>query len=564
MPFDPKAYLAESGSPKSSAGASGGFDPKTYLAGDDKPWFGPGGSVPEWMNESPNAKALAKGTLDLLPVAGGVAGAAVGGTGGTLAGPAGTMVGGVAGAGLGAGMGKSAQNMGEHYLLGEGKSAEDQLLEPAEVGLQGATMEGAGQMVMPAIGAAKNIANQALEGTSLATYGKKAADLAGTAIKKGVAKTSSFLSGAPSDAVERLIERPSEVLGANNPRSALTAAETARNELMARNSTEGQAISGARKKFASDFGDQSVDTRPILDKQSEFLTQKSPVNGEQGALSPEQLSSLSDLSKNRLTSQVPGAYDEKTVATKTGRELQNFADYLDSEIKSFDQSKLPGSGDTPYQSRLRRLYGEVKSQLHDLDPEGLGAADKRFSQYANDVSDLGRLENEGTMEGFINNFYGRNKTGMRESADRVIPESIDSIKDIAANRAFDISGPAGHGRGLRNMLSAAMGTGGVATHNPYLAVAGAALQPSVHKQVIGRGAQAVQAMTDGRLFQAIQKNPSLVQSISNPRLRQFFEEALGGSGQMAPAFGELDRDSSTPSNYPEPPEAAQKKFLEGN
>jgi hypothetical protein len=408
--------------------------------------------------------------------------------------------------------------------------------------------EGAGRYVLSPIAKA------------IAPYAAPVTDMIGQGLKKGIARASEITSGAPREAVERLIERPNEVLGAT-PDKAIDVAEKARAELLQRNNLEGQKISAAREQFGQTHGEMPIDTSDVLDENSKFLAKKNPIYGEQGAISVDEAESLSGL-KNRLTTD-GGPF-------KTAKSLQNFADYLGTEVKRFDQSKLPGSGDTPYQSQLRRMYGQVKDLLHKVDPEGLGSADKRFSEFATDADRLGKLENPDQMEGFVNNYYGKNKSLMRESADKLLPQSTEDIADLGANKAFSSVGPAGSHAGLRNMVSIGLGAEGAREHNPYMMAAGGLLQPQVQKQMIGQGARALQALGSAPWFQAILRNPKLAQSIASPELRGMVDKSLeaiqGGFSKSASSGGDgrdqahYDPGTERASSL----EDAKNKFLEGN
>src|SRR5665213_2012819 len=92
---------------------------------DDQPYFGPGGKVPQWMNENPSVKAGLHSGTDQLPLAG----MAVGGAAGAAAGAAGPqavtgapVLLGMAGGMLGGAMGSQAKDMLNDRLFGEQKS----------------------------------------------------------------------------------------------------------------------------------------------------------------------------------------------------------------------------------------------------------------------------------------------------------------------------------------------------------------------------------------------------------------------------------------------------------
>ncbi len=309
-------------------------------------------------------------------------------------------------------------------------------------------------------------------------------------LKSGISKVSEISSGVPSEAVERLIERPGEVMAAGKKGAAMDIAGQARDELLKRNSLEGKQIGAARKDFAQKFGDKPVDTSPVVNKLNDALLEKGTVGGEEGSLSAGEQKNIQGLIKDRLQSPTKtGAIPQKSAGS-----LQRFADYLKNQVNSFEQGRLPGASDTAYQSQLRQTYGKVKGLLHDLDPNGLGEADKQFHDFATKTKQLGRLEDPETMESFINNFYGKNKTLMRENAEGLLPQSIENIKDLGASKGFDVIGPSGSHAGIRNMFSATAVGHGLMSHDPLQVIGGLLLQPKIQKQVLGRGSQAINAL----------------------------------------------------------------------
>jgi polyhydroxyalkanoate synthesis regulator phasin len=152
--FDPDKYLAEKAQPQAA-----GFDPDKYLSekapASEPPAdgiFGPGGAVPRYLAESPNARALVEGTLDQLPIAGAIAGGIIGG------GPTPT---GLLGAGLGGGMGKSVQQPLEHAILGRARTAEEQIIEPIKAAGESAVYQSFGEALPYALKGASTAAGWA-------------------------------------------------------------------------------------------------------------------------------------------------------------------------------------------------------------------------------------------------------------------------------------------------------------------------------------------------------------------------------------------------------------------
>lgn len=505
------------------------------------------------------------------------------------------------------------------------------------------------------------------------------AEAAAPIARGAIAKGSELLTGAPSEAYERLMMRPTQVMNAENEGNALRVAKSARDELLGRDSSEDAAIRSARDAFRDKFGQTDVNTESLISKNKDFLDRNRPNSDGVGALSPDELRTLSRMEKKNLMTRSVGDspdpsatfsepllskknkliqpevnysdvdfqsapkyradgdftpieiqknpdasafpwlrlpenkivasgktpvrggeyFDEiktipgkertllpevvsptfegwqNTYANKSADDLHRFADYLGNQIKTFEQSKMPGSGDTRYQAYLRSLYGQVKDKLHTLDPEGLGAADAKFSDYATKANRLGRLENEDQMEGFINNFYGKNKTLMRESAQDLIPNSVEDIADIGASRAFTKQGPAGSEMGGRRIIGSGMGAvlgaHGAMTHNPAEMAAGLfahmATSPEVHKQILGRSAQAIDAIKSAPWFKAMQGNPALLDAISSPELKKILGNMLQEQRNIpVPQFAESqsDREPAQDQQTYTHPDDAKQKFLEGN
>lgn len=344
------------------------------------------------------------------------------------------------------------------------------------------------------------------------------------AATKVVSKGSGLLSGVNSEAVDRLIQRPTEVLASGEKGRAFDIAEKGREELMGRNAVEQGKISNARKEFAQKFGDKEVNTQPIIDQNQGFLNQKAPVNGEEGAVSVKEASELKNLENKRLKQPGVGSEMESIVESKkSAGSLQRFADYLDSKIKTFENSRLPGGSDTAHQGQLRSMRAKVKEALHGMDPEGLKAADKQFHEYAKEVDSLGKLEDPSTMESFVNNLYGPNKTRTRSIADKYVPETAEALKDLGASKAFDKVGPAGSPHGFRNIVSGGLLGTGAYTHSPGMMASSILLQPAVHKQVIGRASQ---------LIDLLKSNPEVLSKVTDPKVRSILEGFVNDANEQ--------------------------------
>jgi hypothetical protein len=393
----------------------------------------------------------------------------------------------------------------------------------------------------PVLKGARMIPGIASELDLMAAAAKSGAESAGRLGKSAVARTSSLMTGVPHEAIERLIERPTEVLRAEKKGNALRVAEKARQEFQAKAAAEDAAIGQARKAAASKYGDQPVSTSPITDRTDGFLEETAPLETAGGTIQgPVTDAERSSLSRYRKIMEGDGSKEMKF------RELQKLADEIKTKSDLDAQGIAPGSKKTRGQGFHDSLYGQIKSAMHEVSPE-LAAADARYTEYATDADRLGKLEDPNQMEGFINNYYGKNKTIMRQSAQKVIPGSVEDISDIGARRAFSAQGPAGSEMGRRSIggVAAGLGVAGT-THSPTLGVLTAlSTSPQAHMQVIGRASQMMDA-----LKKAVRANPELVNSISNPGLRSAMnqmiqEEARSASlRRVAENKGDADRKTA--------------------
>lgn len=379
-------------------------------------------------------------------------------------------------------------------------------------------------------------------------------------VKGAVSRGSELMTGVPKEAIERLIERPAQVMNAEKEGNALNVARKARDEFQNTAATEDAAIGQARKNAVDKMGDTDVPVNPITERTGKFLEEtkpmETPVGTIQGPVTPTERSVL-----ERYQQIMQGQGDGKMKFAQ----LQKLADEIKTRADLGRQAISPGAKETRGQGFLNSLYGQIKSAMHEASPD-LAAADARYSEYADNAGKLGKLENEDQMEGFINNYFGKNKTLMRESAEKVIPNSVEDIADIGASRAFGKQGPAGSEMGRRAVGGVAAGATLAATGHPIPgAVVALATSPGVHKAVIGNAAKAIDAIKDAKWFKLIQDNPKLLQNISDPSLRKIVEQAMG---ETAPAFGgHPEHEDRTPAMGDEPHisgEEARKQFLEGN
>lgn len=381
---------------------------------------------------------------------------------------------------------------------------------------QAPTLEGTGQATADLAAGAANGAAGEMGGQALGGAVNMVKPYAKTAIAKG----SELLTGIPKQAYSQLIEQPTAVLKKYTPQNTLDLAQKAQDEFMTTQAASKAELQGAKKDFAENYGDTPVDTSGILQsnlvKRQNFLPNQSGI----GAISPEEAAQLSDLEQRGLMTKVPpppGAEGPTNyIPTKTGRELQQFADHINAKTNLADSTKLNAAApDTPFTASMKNMYGVTKDAMHNLSPD-LAAADQKANQFLADSQTLSKLAKDNQMESFINNFYGKNKELMRQNAQNMIPESMPAIQNVGASTAFHPTSETGSGgfTGKRANLGNNALVGGtgmtIASHNPLPLVAGlvtkAATDPQVVKQVVGQSA---------KLSGWLQQNPQLLKAIQS-------------------------------------------------
>lgn len=281
---------------------------------------------------------------------------------------------------------------------------------------------------------------------------------------RGAAKVSSMLTGVDSDAFLRMLNRPKQVAEALKPGNSLRVARAAQGELAARAETENKLISSARQNFQDNFGQTPVDTTPMQSSIDETLARNAPNSSGRSGLMPDEISELNDLKAKDFTGQQQTGTTTQTttkqspilgpdgqplstttsaqvptlvpVANKPAGELQRTADYLQEQVSPQAYKTVGPTRTGKSTGAFQDLLGKLKDSFHNLDPNGLGKADARFSDYADKVKLLGPVENDGTAESFATNLFGANKGVRREAAQSLIPKTYEDMADIGANKAM--------------------------------------------------------------------------------------------------------------------------------
>jgi hypothetical protein len=276
----------------------------------------------------------------------------------------------------------------------------------------------------------------------LRVMGTNAVDYA----KKGQAAFSQMASGVAKEAHNKMLNRPLQVRNALNEGNALRVATKGATEREERAALENRLISQAREAFQNNFGGTPVDTSKMLDVIKRGYSRNRPNQHGQSALTKAEAEELKELVKSLVSPStiptVPGAQAQFSfplqLPKQTAGSLQKTADFLQQNISdSYYNRTIQPRGDKSI-GIYKELLGKIKEALHKVDPQGLGRADKRFSEYITQSKLLGNLDNEMRAESFVANMLGKNKGAVGEAARKIIPDTFKDIEDIAAAKAFGV------------------------------------------------------------------------------------------------------------------------------
>lgn len=419
----------------------------------------------------------------------------------------------------------------------------------AGAGAGGAAGEGARIAVGKALGTYKGDASDVASDVAGEGVGSAAAELGGKVIgkvpipgtgmnidaatKAGLEKLVSGtkgvltkMSGALTDkdaaAYLRLMDRPNQVGKALRPGNTLAVSRAAQDELAGRAGSEDALISQARKTFAEKYGREPINTDEMQKAVTEFqqanaLNTSGHSGMTQGELDELQGLKDNDLSTTRQTAPEVRASEinpradfsrgvvidrgpefqvqpaaQVTEPVKGAGELQKTADWLQQQVTpSAYNTNLPTTRSAKSVGAYQRLLGLLKDSFHKMDPEGLGKADARFSDYAGKAKLLGPIENDATGESFAANLFGKNKGARQEAAQELIPRSYEDMADIGAAKHLKGPGPISKvGPSVAGSVPLVMGAAGLGASggNPIAGLLGvlggtatvAATTPSVH------------------------------------------------------------------------------------
>lgn len=307
---------------------------------------------------------------------------------------------------------------------GLGTSTEDNL-----AGLAKDTAIGAG------LGAGFQGIGEKILAPAVKTVSNKTPDL----VSKAAAKGASLFTGVDEDAALRQIMRPAQSALAEADDFSYKMGNKALEEIQDRGQMLGENVGKAKDQFLRKQGSQEIsevgdEAARFID---EFLDRNAPSQKGFSALTTSQTDELSDLSKVFKGGEI------------TGEDLLKSRERLDFAEKLAGKYDKEGTG--PYINFLKSLRHKLDENLDRISPE-IDNANKAFSGFQKNKQILG-INSEARAESIIDNLYGKNKTAKQRAAEQILkPNTIDSLKDVAANKAFDAAkGPAGSEFGARRI-----------------------------------------------------------------------------------------------------------------
>lgn len=259
----------------------------------------------------------------------------------------------------------------------------------------------------------------------------------------------------PYSDVARNIENPVGVSAAGARDFGLRTAEKMESELGQNVGIAKQKIQQSQDEFRSNYGSTYPDMTKPVDQSIEFIDRHTPTD-----MNPD----------SRLTQA-----ERDELLNETGRMSQANAGTLLTQSQRLGES-LPGKvydGSTSQRGdlttgQLKRMSGGIRGALHELDPDGLGAADQQFSTAMSQAKTLRPVEGE-NQEAVVNNLWGKNNTARQEAARELTPDVYgNELLDLKSRQAFDNAGAFGASpkeQMARGLVSAAAGTGAYMAHN---------------------------------------------------------------------------------------------------
>lgn len=269
-------------------------------------------------------------------------------------------------------------------------------------------------------------------------------------LKPTTAKIGQLLTGVDDQAILRQVERPYQSIAAEGDDFVQKLSLIAQEEVDNLQRGLGENVNKANRRFTHDFGDDLATNESTLAsaKIGDFLHQNTPSKKGWSSLSEKETSFLEDLSEKLFQPDT------------TMDDLYKLRGQLDNQQKLAGKFDKEGTG--PYIRFLKELRHDLDGVVDKVSPQ-LNKVNTDYSNFLDDKK-MFNPGNDNTVEGIVSNLFGANRKNKQDAAARLLSENtLESMKDISANKAFQKQGPAGSEMGLRNMVRTAVGvpTGGV-------------------------------------------------------------------------------------------------------
>lgn len=279
--------------------------------GPDDRWYsdshGPVAFVERHLGDVPGLLGMAAGGA-AGTVAGATAGAAAGSPGGIPGMAAGAAsyapYGAVAGAGAGAAGGEALRQ-----YIGQKLGVRNADLNPSDIAIEGG-LGAAGEGVAHGVG--YGLSKIPVAGTNARDLLKQIVDKYGVQpMKRGVSRVAGALSGAGTDAAERTLERPAEMLAAGKNIDAKAA--KAGDYLNFQDQVYGIDSSQARQGLQENLGDKVVDTSKLLERNADAMKRYAPNAEGHGPLSAEEWDALNKMQRSGYATEIKTPIFERQV-----------------------------------------------------------------------------------------------------------------------------------------------------------------------------------------------------------------------------------------------------------
>lgn len=290
-------------------------------------------------------------------------------------------------------------------------------------------------------GGAMKAAGKGLSKAGKALADSKTLKSAGDSMRRGASKVGSLVSGVDEDALMRQALRAKETAAAEADDFVYDLAKQAQGEVLSNKAYFGQKVGEAGNDFLKTQGRRSFRTQAqeIAQQIDSFLKRNKPSKSGFSALTEKQSGELKALS-------------EKLRGKVSGEDMFKLREYVDNVKNVAKKYDVDETG--PFINFLKNIRHQADTAVDSASPK-LDSANRAFSNFIED-SKLLNINKDNTAESVLGNLYGLNKTAKKKAAERILaPSTLESVKDVAANKAFGAAArPGGDNYFRRGALAA--------------------------------------------------------------------------------------------------------------